>query len=168
MGTRLALAVCIVIGCTLCGRALASAARRRAAALREIADGLRLLKVSMVSMFEPVRESLSRSDCGLLRQVGEAMAGGLSADGAWQAVKPRARRSGGAIDALAAEDIAALDRLFSHLGQSGREVQELLIASVLRDLEARLEEARRKSGEADRLYLSLGLLVGLMLALIVV
>ena len=39
METRLALAACIVLGCALCGRAMADATRRRAKALKALAEG---------------------------------------------------------------------------------------------------------------------------------
>lgn len=168
MGLRLILAMCAAVGGALIGRSLAGACRRRCAVLKDIADGLRALRVNMISMFEPVCESLSRSECAILHDVGEAMRKGSSAREAWQQVKPSARRKGGAIDALIASDEQVLDRLFFHLGESGREQQDILLSGGIRALEERYIEARGKAAETDRLYISLGLLVGLMLALIVV
>ena len=122
----------------------------------------------MTGMFEPVQQSLSRSECELLSMVGGGMGPGIGAEGAWQVVRKAQRRRGGLIDALAGEDIQALDRLFSQLGTSGRDAQELLLNGVAQELEQNLSSARLRAAEADRLYVSLGLLTGLMLALIVI
>lgn len=129
---------------------------------------LRLLRVHMTGMFEPVQQSLSRSECELLKRVGSGMGPGTGADGAWRAVRKVERRRDGLIDALAGEDLQALDRLFMQLGTSGRDAQELLLNGAAQELEMNLSSARLHASEADRLYVTLGLLVGLMLALIVV
>ena len=51
---------------------------------------------------------------------------------------------------------------------TGREEQDLLLSGVVEALDRQQQAAQVKAGEADRLYLSLGLLIGLMLALIVI
>ena len=165
---RLALALCIVIGSTLVGRTLSGSARRRAASLKEIRDGVKVLRVHTVSQFEPVRDSLRSSGCQLLAQVGDRMGEGLGSGEAWLSAKPGLCRSGGLADALSASDVQLLDRMFSQLGQSGRETQEILLSDVLLSLDQACDSARTKAGESDRLYVSLGLLTGLMLALIVI
>ena len=73
MGTRIALAVCVVLGCALCGRALADAARRRANALKGIAEGLRVLKIHMTGMLEPVQCALRSAKCPLFALVADNM-----------------------------------------------------------------------------------------------
>ena len=168
MEVRIALALCVVIASTLCGRALAGAARRRAMLLGQLAEGLKLLRVHMVTLLEPARESLLQSECAALRAVGEAMQDGIGADAAWQTVRKRARRPGGALDALSERDAQLLDRLFASLGVSGREAQDLLIKGAIQTLEEMQLQARAGAAEADRLYVALGVLVGLMLALIVI
>ena len=48
------------------------------------------------------------------------------------------------------------------------EEQERLLETALQTVEALLVGARKRAGETDRLYVSLGLLIGLMLALVVI
>ena len=167
MQTRIALGLCIVAGSALIGRSLTGAARRRAAALRQLLDGAKMLRIHMISMFEPVQNALTQSGCAVLDAVGRAMGEGRSAGAAWQAERARLRRTGGPIDALKDADMQILDGMFAHLGQSGREAQEILLAGAIQSLERQWEAARAQALEADKLYISLGLLVGLMLALIV-
>ena len=166
--TRIALAICVVLGSTLCGKAAADAARRRCKALAALASDLQTLRVHMTSMLQPVQFALEKTDCAILKRVAEGMRKGCSAGEAWQAVRESMVRRGGPADALAAEDLTILDGLFSQLGQSGREEQEVLLDTSLETVSRLREGAFRKAGEADRLYVSLGFLTGLMLALIVI
>lgn len=165
---RLALALCIVVSCALGGWSIAASTRRRAAALQAIIEAMKALRIQMTTMFEPLQVCLSRSECALFQQIGAGMGDGVSACDAWQTVRTRARRSGGMIDALAESDVQTLDRAFCHLGESGRASQDLLLKSCIAMLEGARDAAREKSKEADRLYITLGTLLGLMLALIVI
>ena len=122
----------------------------------------------MTRMLEPAARALTLTGCPLLEKTGAAMTPGVSAGEAWKTVKAREDRRGGGMDALTREDREALDRLFEHLGESGREQQARLLNDAVTTLEGNLGSARAREGEAERLYGSLGLLVGLMLALIVV
>ena len=142
--------------------------RQRASVLRGLTEGLRVLKIHMTGMFEPIQDALERSECPLLKSVSGRMRAGVSALEAWQAVSKERSRKGSATDALTESDRAILDRLFEHLGESGREEQDLLLEGTVQALEAQLEKAASSAAEADRLYLKLGILIGLMLALIVV
>ena len=165
---RIVLAICAVVGSALCGRSLAGAARRRAALLASLEEGLKALRVCMTTMFEPLRDALSRSPCRLLALIGAEMGGGTSAMQAWERVARQQRRSGGMIDALSDADIDLLNRLFAGLGLSGRDSQEVLLAGCVRAISEARQEAAAMAREVDRLYVSLGLLIGLMLALIVI
>ena len=135
--------------------------------MESLSRGLRLLKLNMTSMFEPLSHALAATHCPLLEQVGSAMRPGTDAASAWAEVSRREARRGGRMDALCGEDRQALDSLFDHLGESGRDAQEVLLDAALRGLDENLRTARARAAEAERLYVSLGLLVGLMLALIV-
>lgn len=157
----------MVIGCTLCGRSLSHGAHRRVELLDSLCRGLRLLKLNMTSMFEPLAHALSSTHCPLLEQVGRALRPGTDAASAWNAVCAREARRGGSMDALCGEDRQVLEGLFRHLGESGRDAQELMLEAAIRRLDENLRAARARALEADRLYISLGLLIGLMLALIV-
>ena len=165
---RLLLGLCIAAGCALCGHSLTGSARRRAQLLEELTRGLKLLKLHMTSMFEAVPHALSMSNSRLLEGIGAAMGPGISAAEAWGAVLRKERRTGGLCDALLAEDIAVLDRLFAGLGESGRDAQELLLSEAAAALSESARSARERAEEAERLYTPLGLLAGLMLALVVV
>lgn len=165
---RFALAICVVVGCALCGSALSASARRRAETLAALIEGIKVLRMRMLKLLEPVAAALSGSGCDILAAVGRAMGPGEAAASAWGKVSQGAGRRGGAIDALDAADRRTLDQLFSQLGETGRERQELLLSAVLNTLERSLDQARTNARSAERLYLSLGLLVGLMLALIVI
>lgn len=167
METRLALAICVALGCALCGRALADAARRRANTLRALAEGLKVLRIHMTGMLEPVQCALAAVNCPLFSLVADAMGEGRTAGEAWRSVRREALKRGGPADALTEPDAKALDGLFDRLGESGREEQGALIGAARAQLEGLLDEAVRKAAEAGRLYTTLGLLVGLMLALIV-
>lgn len=165
---RIALAICVVLGSTLCGKAAADAVRRRYRVLAALADDLQALRIHMTGMLQPVQCALEKSGSELLKRVAEGMRQGRSAADAWQAVRGSSVRRGGPADALAADDLSALDALFGQLGQSGREEQEALLGASLQTLGRLRDGALRKAGEADRLYVSLGFLIGLMLALIVI
>ena len=158
----------MVLGSTLCGRAAAEAVRRRFRVLSALAEDLQVLRIHMTGMLQPVQCALEKSACPLMKRVAEGMRQGRSASDAWQAVRDSVLRRGGSGDALSPDDLAALDALFGQLGQSGREEQEALLGASLEAVTRLRDGALQKAGEADRLYVSLGFLVGLMLALIVI
>ena len=165
---RIALAVCVVLGSTLCGKAASDALRRRFRVLSTLAEDLQALRIHMTGMLMPVQCALGKSGCALLRQVAEGMRQGNSAADAWRAVRESALGRGGPGDALVADDLCALDALFDQLGQSGREEQGALLDASLQTVGRLRDGALRRAEEADRLYVSLGFLIGLMLALIVI
>ena len=167
MVPRVVLAACLALGSALCGKALSDAARRRANTLLALTEGLRLLRIHMTDMMEDIQTALMGVNCPLLGAVGEGMRSGVSVDDAWRAVRSISGRRGPA-EALLDTDLRTLDRLFSRLGRSGRAEQEALLDTAEQAVESQLREARDKAGEAERLYTSIGLLVGLMLALIVI
>ena len=168
MEIRVALALFVVLCGALGGRALSDGAKRRAEALRVLSEATRRLRVHMTSMFEPVPVALEHADCELFSMVARSMEGGVSAEAAWACVERKATKRGGILDSLTQADREALDRMFSGLGQSGREEQDLLLSGVAEALEGQHRLARDKLRESEKLYGTLGLLIGLMLALIVI
>jgi len=157
-----------VLGSTLCGKAAADTVCRRWRVLAALSEDIRTLRIHMTSMLQPIKRALESSGKGLLPLVAEGMSTGCSAGEAWQKVRRGAVRRGGAADSLTEEDLSVLDKLFEQLGQSAREAQEGLIAVALLEIERQRESARVKMAEANRLYVSLGLLIGLMFAIIVI
>ena len=122
----------------------------------------------MVRMLEPLSTALAATDCSLLVRVGKAMSPGTGAWEGWSRVTDRELRRGGLIDALTSEDRRVMDALFIHLGETGREQQEQLLGETIAGLGKQLEAAEAGARESERLCLSLGLLTGLMLALVVI
>ena len=168
LDTHVALAACVVLGSGLCGRAAAEAVRRRTRTLAELCEGLRALRIRMTGMLESVQCAMSRSNCPLLELVAGGMGEGCSAQEAWQATRRKAIRRGGPADSLSEADLRALDDFFTQLGKSDRQAQEVLLDGTQETLARQLEVARGRAAEADRLYVTLGILVGVMLALIVI
>ena len=119
-------------------------------------------------MLEPVQCAMSGSICPLLEQIAGGMGEGRSAQDAWSTMRREAVRRGGPADSLAEADLQALDLFFSRLGKSDRQAQETLLDSTQEVLSRQLEPARSRAAEADKLYATLGILVGVMLALIVI
>ena len=165
MTLRILLAATLVAGSTLCGKSLAGSARRRAELLASLAAGMRALSVRMMNLFEPLPQGLAACGCPMLTQLAAEMADGRSAGEAWSALRKHRR---GPSDSLTEADTRILDSLFERLGESGRAQQELLLSGAAQSLECQRDEARARAGEAERLYVTLGLLIGLMLALIVI
>ena len=165
---RVMLACVVVVGATLCGKALSDAARRRAAALKTLLEDVRQLRVRMVSLFEPVADSLDRCETPLMRAMAGEMRGGSDAAGAWRKVQRGRGPGAGQAGALSPGDRRALERLFDRLGESGRESQDALLAGAAEELGRLAEAASEQARAAERLYATLGLLVGLLLALIVI
>lgn len=120
----------------------------------------------MMRMLQPTAQALSAAECPILVRTGAAMAPGVSAAEAWAEVRAAQGRRGGQLDALAQDDLRALDAFFDELGETGRECQALMLSETIDALERNLEIAGERAQEAERLYGALGLLTGLMLALI--
>ena len=165
---RWMLAMCVAAGCALCGTAMAAGVRRRVAALKTLIYGLKALRVHMLRMLEPAAQALKAANCPILERVGAGMGPGVGAGAAWEAVRDGAGWRGNGLEALTGEDRRVLDGLFGGLGEIGKAQQEIELRSAIQSLEQNLTAASASAGEAERLYGTLGLLVGLMLAMIAV
>ena len=131
-----------------------------------VSEALKTLKWHIVSRFEPVQLSLMRSGSDLMETVGRRMETGTSAAAAWMAIKQDRTVGRKWLSAYTEGDTELLDRLFGELGQSGRQAQGDLIDGVQEALRARIRSLETEARAADKLYGPLGLLLGLMLALI--
>ena len=161
---RTLLALLAALGAALVGRSLAAACARRGRTLRQTMDALQHLRIEMLERRLPLHAALSHARADVLRRVGERVAAGEGAAEAWRALLPALERRGGALDSLTREDISALTAFFDGLGAGARAGQEALFQTALREL-GRLEaEAAQNGVEKGRLYATLGLLGGLMLA----
>ena len=164
MDLRFAFVLAIALGGALLGRACAGAGLRRVALLNGLRDALALLRVQTLEGGKPLREALSGAPCPVFAAVGEEMAD-ASAVEAWRRVRARELHRGGLLDSLREVELAALDALFTGLGQSGRAEQAVLMENVRRALEDVGREAGAACAGKERLYTTLGLLAGLALAL---
>lgn len=165
---RIALALCLVMGSTFIGQALSASSRRRVALLKNWILGVKMLRIHMSGMLETVDKALRMTDCPAMVQVSENMQNGQSAATAWQSLREKLCRHGNALDALKTSDREVLDNLFENLGQTGRSAQSMHLQSILKQLSDQLENARMQLSECQRLYVTVGFLVGLMLALVVI
>ena len=162
---RTLLALLAALGAALAGRSLASACARRGRALRQAMDALQLLRIQMLERRLPLHAALDHTRSDVLRRVGERVAAGEDAASSWRALLPSLTQRGGALDCLTQEDVSTLTAFFDGLGADARAGQEALFQTALREL-GRLEaEAARSGAEKGRLYATLGLLFGLMLAI---
>lgn len=162
---RVALVVLAAVGAALVGRSLGAVPARRARVLREAMDALQILRIQMLERLLPLHAALAQARFEPFRMVGERMAAGGDAAGAWRVLLPTFSRRGGVLDCLAQEDMAALAALFEGLGVGARAEQEALLSKTAREL-GRLEgEAAKAGAEKGKLYTTLGLLCGLMLAI---
>ena len=148
------------------GRMLAGTQTRRMQALEEALHGVRRLQVEMLDRRLPVKEALAACPGALFAAVSRAMEGGSPPGTAFGAAEGSLSARGGPLDSLTGGDLAALRRLFSGLGENGVEPQRLRLHESAEELERLLGEARRKREEHGRLYTSLGALVGLAAALL--
>ena len=168
MTLKLALAAVVVVGCGLCGAAMTRSANRRWRLLRETADGLRQLRVQIVHLQEPLDRALRQSGSSLFALAADHLDGASCAAEAWRRAWETAGRRGGEGDCLAGRDVRALERLFDRLGESGRAGQQEAIRACLATVEAAAEEARSRAAEVSRLYTAVGLLVGLVVAVLLI
>lgn len=162
---RVVLVVLAAIGAALVGRSVAASCARRARTLRQAMDALQILRIQMLERLLPLHAALKHSRFEPLQRVGERMAGGEDAATAWRALLPALSRRGGALDSLTPEDFDALAALFDGLGAGARAEQEALFSATMREL-GRLRGKRPKlARKRGKLYTTLGLLCGLMLAI---
>lgn len=168
MEVRLALAALIVVLCGLCGRSLAWAASRRGRLLRETLNALKLLRIQIVNHLEPLERALGQSGSPLFESVARRLGGEGSAAEAWRQTIGEEGRRGKAADSLSKGDLQALERLFDHLGESGRADQNEAIRACIASLELARDEAAEYSARIGRLYTSMGILTGLAIAVLII
>ena len=150
----------ILIACAGAGRLLSNARKRRTEALSEVLTAMRVLRLRMMNSMETLGILLRKSDSVVFKAVGNALWEGEGLNECWRHVRDAAVRRGGALDSLTDADMALLDDFFSKLGNSGRDEQGRLFSESIAALEDAQTHARDKYREAQRLYTSLGALIG--------
>lgn len=163
MGLKLALAAVVILCCALAGRAVAAGSLRRSRALRQIMDGLQLLRIHMLDRSLPLPLALGQVQEPLMQAMAGAVEGKTCA-AAWQETQARLCKKGAALDCLTGGDCLVMQNFFSTLGRGGREEQKRLFETALRELGRLEEEATLQGQRQNRLYTSLGALAGAAVA----
>ena len=168
MKLRLILAAIVVLAGGLCGRSLAWSPARRYRLILELMDALKMLKIQMVDLLEPVDRALVRSGTPTFAAIAGAIGKSGGVEAAWKSVCARERARGGRLDCLTDHDCELLDRLFEQLGQSGRSGQEQVLDACMAALERSQADARERSGRISKLYPAIGLLGGLAVVVVMI
>ena len=148
------------------GRMLAGAQMRRTQTLEALGSGVRRLEVEMLERRMPLSEALGACENGLFCAAAGEMRKGRAPFEAYRRAAERLRKRGGMLDSLEEGDMAALGRLFAHLGMDGMQSQRLLLRDAQEELARLTAQARSKHQEYGKLYTSLGALSGGALALL--
>ena len=157
------LAGCLLVAVgAMAGRSLAGGEARRVQALRLLAADVSRLTEAMLEKRLPLFEALSLGESRAIRRAAEA--GGAPND-AWTAAREGEARRGGELDALERADLAPLDELFARVGGEGLARQRELLTTAAEGLRTRCEKAAQARDERGRLYISLGALAGMALAI---
>lgn len=158
----------IPLGCAGVGKIFSNAKKRRAELIGEILAAVRVLRLRMLNSMEPLSILLRKSECAAFRDLGNSLWVGGTLGQCWSVQKKQYLKKGAMLDSLTEADIAVLDVLFDNLGKSGKDEQNELFAGVIAQLEEEQLSARKKQGEAVRIYTVLGALIGIMIAILIV
>ena len=158
----------ILLSCAGVGRVLSNARRRRVELLGELLAAMRVLRLRMLNSLEPLGILMRKSDSRLFRELGNSLweSGGLRE--CWNDMRKAQMRRGGMLDSLTGEDLGLLDCFFQNLGQSGREEQCALFATVIARMEEEQSAARRRYADASKVYTALGTLIGIAICVLIV
>lgn len=164
MTGRLALCAAVVAGCMLTGQAFAGGELRRYRLLVKTCAALQSLRIQMLHLMEPLERALRASGSELFAAVADELSETESVPDAWRRALERTGRRGGGADCLGGEERRILGGLFARLGESDRESQRISVQACAEELEGLREDCRERAARAQRLYLSLGFLTGLAIA----
>ena len=148
------------------GHLLSGAQVRRAQTLSDLLKRVRRLGVEMLERRMPLAEAMEACGGVLFDAAAGEMRKGRSPSEAYGQAVAGLRERGGALDSLQEGDMAALGRLFEHLGAGGTQAHRLLLRDAEEELERLSVQARTRQQEYGRLYASLGALSGGALALL--
>lgn len=168
MKLRIGLACAVVIGCALCGRAMVSSLDGRCRLIAELIAALRTMRIHVTEHVEPLKSALQHSGSPLLEEVAKALAQNSEPTMAWARVRKDATNRGGVADCLGAKEIESLDQLFSQLGGTGKSQQDLALLRCIATLEEIEKAEKARLNESARLYTTLGTLLGLAIAVLMI
>lgn len=167
MRIRFALACFIIVGGWLAGRTVAWTGGRRRRMLETLIQSIRKLKLQIIRLAAPLEDALRHSEAALFSMVADNLTEAGSAQDAWNRVARVQTRRGGDADCLQKPELDVLNGLFAHLGETGRYGQEEALDACIASLEEILSEAREQGERRDKLCSSLGLLLGLAAAVLI-
>jgi len=168
VGIRIVFALGIILGCTLFGKTMSGTLRRRVSVLNDLIRGVNLLRIHMCERLTCVQDALRSSGCQSFVCVGRKMESGFSAGEAWDLSKKVLLSRGGVLDSLSVDNLEVMNSLFDKMGEMNRQEQDVSLRSTLDQLKKQYESARVQLSERERLYISVGFLTGLMIALSVI
>ena len=158
----------ILLACTAIGRALSNHRRQRLLVLAEILASMRVLRLRMLNSMEPIGILLRKADSALFSDLGNSLWEGESLAECWEQLRTKESRRGGRLAELQEEDKRILDDFFLHLGQSGREEQNELFASIIARMEEAQSGAKTSYMSSSKLYTVLGSLIGIGICVLIV
>jgi len=166
-GMRLAAALALTAACAGLGWSAAQRQTRRVKALEALRRAVSRLEEDMLEKRLPLGEALAASGHALFVRAARAGDGQPPGEALRAAARALSAR-GGQLDSLTPADMAAIDRLAGGLGRGSAERQRLLLAETAEELAALSANAEKLAAERNRLYVSLGALGGLALAVMLV
>lgn len=161
-GIRMAAALAMTAACGGLGYSAARSPIRRRTALEELGRAVDRLEIAMLEKRMPLGEAL-RSGGGALFERAAVYLEELEPDKALRRAAQELSGRMGALDALTPDDMTAVYHLADELGRQGAQRQRLLLHETREELRRLEVQAALQAAEKGKLYVSLGVLGGLML-----
>lgn len=157
----------IIVACAASGRTISNVHKRRVEVIAELLAAIRVLRIRMLNSLEPVGILLRKSEAPLFQALGNSLGQGASLSACWEELRAASTRRGKMLDSLTESDLHILDALFMKLGTSGKEEQNALFSMIISHLEEAQEQAKNKNIEAEKLYTTLGALLGIGISVLI-
>lgn len=162
---RVLMLLACVCGCSFAGLRLAERLKCRAAALRDLRDGLRALISAVAHTNRPLAQiagDIARSGgTAFWRRFSELLSAGEDAGSAWRSALREASARGGPLFWLAQRDKQLLESFSSALQKTDRKSLAESCGITLEALSALIEGADAVYAQKGRVYRVLGLFMGL-------
>lgn len=165
---RITVACAIVVASALCGHSAAASQQRRCRLIAELIQAIHEMRIRMVVHLEPIETVLKNSGTTLFRNVAVRIGEYGSIYDAWISARGQLTARGCSADCLGEGEIHVLDVMFSGLGESGKHQQDLLLRTCAAELETIAKSEKNRLEQISRLYTTLGMLLGLMIAVVLI
>lgn len=161
----------ILASCTYCGKNIAKMYALRPIQLKMLRQGLQYLETEIVFTCTPLPRAFTLAGKKLTGSIGDVFkqTGNILAENPLSSVREawqNASQNNSASLFLRRQDIATLNAFLNGLGQSNREEQLKQLALVQELLNMEMERAQEESKKLVRVYGTLGVSIGLMLAIV--